>query len=73
MKCGIVKLSDISRSPRLRLDAEYYIDPTKHIDEKIASLEEHIRKHEVSLCNLRSQRQSILDEKRTIPIHVRKP
>jgi hypothetical protein len=73
MKCGIVKASDIRRAPWLRLDAEYYLDPTAEVDRKIATLTKRIGEDGLALARRVGERNKILDEKVAIPIEVKKP
>lgn len=63
MKTRIVTAADIAASPGFRLDADYYVDPTRKVDMQIAAAERTRSKATTRLASLKTKRSSILKEK----------
>lgn len=70
MKVGAVKLSQVLASPGMRLDAEYYLCPTKTVDAQIARAETTMRNARARLKKLRAQRREIVAEAKSRGLDV---
>jgi hypothetical protein len=64
MKTRIVSGDAIAASPGLRLDAGYYVDPTRNVDMQIAAAERAVAKATARLTGLKAKRAAIIEEKR---------
>ena len=64
LKTGMVALSEIAASEGLRLDAEYYLNPTLTVDEQIARCKAIIEQKTKRLAELNAERERILEDAR---------
>ena len=62
-KIGIVSMKEITVSKGLRLDAEYYVDPTRTVDQQIKTTKTTLHNAQKRLERLRNERTKILEER----------
>lgn len=65
MKIGVVRFSDIKRTPTQRLDAEYYIGACNPFDAAIKRAEQSADRAATRLARLQAEKAR-LDEERTL-------
>lgn len=63
MKVGTVQISTVASTSSKPLTASTYLDPTRHVDHRIATLEKTISKANAELRNLRRARKELLKNK----------